>query len=147
MPVSSVTGVNDMGYGGRPVYLLRGAPLGQWAIRPVGHYACTNGFTEHVCRRWSVPGPLQRLPPGARPFVVLTDRGRRSRCRGADVPASLTPVKGGGRRRPVSLLAVIDVAAVTEGDHDDKESIVSDGVDDAVVADADAKARSTAQRS
>jgi len=43
-----------------------------------------------------------------------------------------------------SRLAVIDVAAVTQGDHDDKERIVSDGVDDAVVADADAKGRSTA---
>lgn len=45
----------------------------------------------------------------------------------------------------MDCLSVVDVAAVTEGDDDDQEHVISDRVDDPVVTDSDAVAPSTTQ--
>jgi len=63
MPVSSVTGVNDVGYEGRLVYLLRGARVRRHTITPVGHYACimVPRSTAWAGEGWLPPARSQRL--------------------------------------------------------------------------------------
>jgi hypothetical protein len=53
------------------------------------------------------------------------------------------PQRGASSRR---RLPVVDIAPVPDGDDDDQQDVISDRVDDAVVADADPEAGSSSQR-